>query len=69
MDLIVDSGFDCRFKMSPLNISTKGMCPYEPELYTSGGLAVKSCPTLANPQTVARQTVAPLSMEFPRQEY
>ena len=32
-----------------------------------GGLAAKSCPTLVNPWTVAHQ--APLSMEFPKQEY
>ena len=32
-----------------------------------GGLVTKSCPTLANPWTVARQ--APLSMEFSRQAY
>ena len=30
-------------------------------------LVTKSCPTLATPQTVARQ--APLSVGFPRQEY
>ena len=33
----------------------------------SGGLVAKSCVTLATPWTVAHQ--APLSMEFPRQEY
>ena len=33
----------------------------------SGGLATKSCLTLATPWTVARQ--APLSMRLPRQEY
>ena len=32
-----------------------------------GGLVAKSCPTLANPETVAHQ--APLSMGFSRQEY
>ena len=32
-----------------------------------GGLVTKSCPTLANPWSVARQ--APLSMEFSRQAY
>ena len=32
-----------------------------------GGLVSKSCPTLANPWTVACQ--APLSMGFSRQEY
>ena len=32
-----------------------------------GGLVAKLCPTLAIPQTAARQ--APLSMGFPRQEY
>ena len=32
-----------------------------------GGLVAKSCPTLATPQTVARQ--APLSMGCSRQEY
>ena len=30
-------------------------------------LVAKSCPTLANPRTVAHQT--PLSKEFPKQEY
>ena len=32
-----------------------------------GGLITKSCPTLVTPWTVVHQ--APLSMEFPRQEY
>ena len=32
-----------------------------------GGLNTKLCPTLATPQTLARQ--APLSRRFPRQEY
>ena len=32
-----------------------------------GGLVTKSCPTLTTPWTVACQ--APLSIEFPRQEY
>ena len=32
-----------------------------------GGLVAKSCPTLATPRTVARQS--PLSMGFSRQEY
>ena len=35
--------------------------------FVGGGLVAKSCPTLANPWTVASQ--APLSMGFPRQEY
>ena len=32
-----------------------------------GGLVSKLCPILVTPRTVAHQ--APLSMEFPRQEY
>ena len=35
--------------------------------YGGGGLVAKSCPTLATPWTVARQT--PLSMGFSRQEF
>jgi len=35
--------------------------------YTVVGLVAKSCPTLANPWTVAHK--APLPMGFPRQEY
>ena len=35
--------------------------------HTVGGLVAKSCPTLANPWTVAYKT--PLPMGFPRQEY
>ena len=36
-------------------------------LVAKSNLATCKCPTLATPSTVARQ--APLSMEFPRQEY
>ena len=35
--------------------------------HNGGGLVTKSCPNLATPQSTACQ--APLSMEFPKQEY
>ena len=37
------------------------------QLWDGGGLATKSCPTLATPWTIAHQ--APLSMGFSRQGY
>ena len=48
--------------------STSALLTTPKPLYGSGGsLFAKSCPTLDTPGTVTCQ--APLSMEFPRQEY
>ena len=49
----------------PTSLTSRSLSPLL--VVVVGGLVIKLCLTLAIPWTVARQ--APLSMEFPRQEY
>ena len=52
-------------QIKPISLTSHSLSPLL--VIVVGGLVIKLCLTLAIPWTVARQ--APLSMEFPRQEY